>query len=692
MARPWRRRGRSSEGTVAETITHALSVQEAAARRLPTVPPSQGYPADIPLGGTTKQNAGYQGSTDRRAFLDELYGAYLACPWSSACVDVIAKTVTAGGLEIAPDVDPTEKAEKPKPTAEVQAAQKLLDFVNPREDSRQIARGGLTDMGIFGDAFYELVWFAGSVVAIYSLDAPSMIPLSDEHGTVLGYSQVLDPQRTVDFDPHEVIQVSLDAPRGGLYGVGPTQKNLIPITSWLFTAGLLKETMRKGNPRPMHIDHPLEVDKTEIERQRQKYMIQNIGIANIGAPLMTRGGAQVTENGTNQIAEYLSTLAMQRDTIVSGYGVPPDKVSIIESGNLGGGTGTSQDKMFRVNTCGPVGEAFLEKWTFHLLMQAFGIDGWRAKFGDVDWRDDVAVEQIRDTRIRNSSWTINRARQEIGEPPVEGGDDAVLVDRQNMVLVSDLSALSTATVQALQAKANPPAAAAVDANAGVDVPVPPAAPGAVPAPAKGTPPAKGAKPPVPPAKESVTEVQTGVMVALVPPVDLASTIAVDGGLQPEDLHVTLAYLGQDVADPEALATVVQAWALATPPLECQISGVGVFSPTQGSDGLPITYASVDCPDLPSARQRLVDHLTAAGQPVATAHGFTPHMTLAYSDGIEGGTPSGGWTAESVVLFIGNDRTAFPLVGTPQTAAEADMAAQWARTYAVRRAQAIAELT
>jgi 2'-5' RNA ligase len=239
-----------------------------------------------------------------------------------------------------------------------------------------------------------------------------------------------------------------------------------------------------------------------------------------------------------------------------------------------------------------------------------------------------------------------------------------------MVLVADLPAYSTATVKALEAKGTPAPAVPADAAAGVVVPVPDAK-----------------------AKESISEVSAGVMVALVPPAEVAASLAVEGGLPVEELHVTLAYLGQDIDDPEALATLVQAWALATPPLECSISGIGVFAPTVGSDGLPVTYASVDCADLPAARQRLVDLLTASGQPVATTHGFTPHMTLAYSDEIEADAASvvTSWTSESVVLFVGGERTAFPLSGTPQTAAEADMAATWARTYAVRRAQAVAEL-
>jgi hypothetical protein len=53
-------------------------------------------------------------------------------------------------------------------------------------------------------------------------------------------------------------------------------------------------------------------------------------------------------------------------------------------------------------------------------------------------------------RIRNGTWSVNRARADIGEPPVPGGDVAVLVDRQNMVVIRDLDALSKANLAVVQ--------------------------------------------------------------------------------------------------------------------------------------------------------------------------------------------------------------------------------------------------
>ena len=419
------------------------------------VPPTSGFVPDVPMGGTSVWNpGGTQGSASRREFADQLYGAYMACSWASACVDVIARTVTAGGLEITPD-DDSQDVDNPPP--EVLRLQSLFDFVNPRENMRQLLRGIVTDLLIFGDAFVEIVYLGGLPVALYSLDSPSMIPIADEHGSVTHYTQALDPFRQAEFDPHEVMHFTLDSPRGGVYGIGGIQKALLPITAWLFTAGLIKETMRKGNPPKIHFDYPLEVDRNEMEVDRQKWIVKNLGIANVGNPYFTKGGAHPTDLKANQITEYLETLTQKRDEIIASLGVPPRKLSIAEPGQLGGtGEGATADKTFRVNTCGPLSELVLEVFNFDLLTIAFGISGWSIKIGEVDWRDDQVIENIRDQRLRNGSWTLNRYRQEIDEEPVEGGDDAVLVDRQNLILWSDLAALSHAQTMA--------------ANAGVPVP------------------------------------------------------------------------------------------------------------------------------------------------------------------------------------------------------------------------------
>lgn len=405
----------------------------------------QGFAYGIPVGGTTEYNQGGGGlDSDRRSMLEELYQAYLTCPWASASVDTVARTVTAGGIEVVWTGDTKDVPPAPPNVVELR---RLFDFVNQNEDIRQLMRGIISDLMVFGDAFLEVVWLGDTPVALYSLDVPSMNIIADEHGVVTGYVQVTDSNQRAKFDPREVIHFSLDTPRSGINGVSPTQKVLLPITVWLFTAATLKEVMRKGDPPVMHVDFPEETSDTTIRNWKAQHAVRNLGARNIGNPITTKGGATVNELKNYAVKEYLETLDQKRDEILSGYGVPPSKVGVIESGNLGGGTGTSQDKTFRVNTCGPVGEAVIEKIVFHLARRAFKItEEWTCRFADIDWRDDKVIDEISSSRLKDGRWTLNRARAEIGEGPVPGGDDAVIALSREVVRWEDVASYSLSAV------------------------------------------------------------------------------------------------------------------------------------------------------------------------------------------------------------------------------------------------------
>lgn len=158
----------------------------------------------------------------------------------------------------------------------------------------------------------------------------------------------------------------------------------------------------------------------------------------------------------------------------------------------------------------------------------------------------------------------------------------------------------------------------------------------------------------------------GVMVALYPSESDAQQLALEGedALDSDDLHVTLAYLGKqnELQDPEALRNAVARWAADTPAISAKASGIGVFSPSTGSDGKPVTYVPIDAPKLSGHREGLVRKLKLAGQSVSEDHGFAPHMTLAYADK-RSTTPSDiPLNFSHATLVIGGKREQFPLAG------------------------------
>jgi HK97 family phage portal protein len=426
-------------------LTGQNEVLETAPAKLPD---RAGFEYGIGPGGLTETRQSSAGSqSDRRGSLTQLYDAYLACPWAWAAVNAIARTVTAGGLVMDwTNDDGQGDQEQPDKPAEVLLLERMIAFCNPRENIRQILRGAVTDLLVFGDAYIEVVWLANQPVAMYSLDCPSMLPIADEHGTITGYVQVTELGQRATFEPREVIHISLDAPRSGLFGVSPTQAAMLPITSWLFASATSKEIFRKGAPPQIHVDFPASASPAEINRWNAQYQQRNVGPRNIGVPISTKGGAQIQELAQSRTVDYLKFLDQRRDEIIAAYGVPPAKVGIIEAGNLGGGTGEAQDRTFMVNTVQPIAELILEALNFHLGRVGFGITGWRMKFADVDMRDSKTVEEIRDMRLRSGAWTLNRYRADINEPPVEGGDRAILVDRSNLTQWDDMDAMSQAGI------------------------------------------------------------------------------------------------------------------------------------------------------------------------------------------------------------------------------------------------------
>lgn len=483
---------------------------EAAQSGPPKLPTRAGYEYGIPSGGLNeyRQSMGTATQTDRHSLMAELYEAYLACPWSWASVNAVARTITAGGLMTDWDQDDGEgDRETPDKPPEVLALERLLAYCNPEDDIRKLTRNIVVDLLVFGDAFIEVSWVANVPVALYNLDCPTMYPIVDEHGTVTSYVQVTEFGQRATFEPREVIHIALDAPRSGVFGVAPTQAALLPITSWLFASSTGKEIFRKGMPPNIHVDFPASMQEPDRNRWLQQYASRNIGPRNIGTPIATKGGGTVNELTQGRIADLQSFLNQKRDEILAAYGVPPAKAGVIESGNLGGGTGETQDKTFRVNTCEPIAQLMLEKLNFAIGRMGFGITGWSLKFRDIDMRDSKTVEEIRDTRLRNGAWTLDRYRAEIGEPPVEGGDQPVLVDRQNLVKWSDMDAASKAGIASkLKGTALEPAAPVHGEPVTVEKPEPAPVPPQLQA-FTGGPPAKpeDAEPGTAPPKESARD-------------------------------------------------------------------------------------------------------------------------------------------------------------------------------------------
>jgi hypothetical protein len=407
------------------------------------LPDRTGYVWGVPRGGT-KTSTQRSSQKNRRELLEDLWLVYESCIWVSANVDRIAAAVTAGGIALRSNNDITGNASL-TPSPEVVALIHLFRFCNTDQNINQVLREFCTDLLIFSDAYLEVQWVSGYPAALYNLDAASMSIDADEHGKVQSYIQELDSQRKATFKPHEVIHVKLGG--RGLYGLGPTRKALGAAKTWIWAQAALNERMRQGDPERLHVDLPEDMAQASMKRWFRRFMMTNRGTKSVGTPIITKGGGKVTALGQQSVENLIKTKTLMRDEMVSEYGTPPNKVSIIESGNLGGGTGESQDKTWKYDITMPLQDLLAEAIQYAIVQQGYGITDQHIEFPQVDMRDSKTIEDIRDQKLRNGSFTLNQYLQDCGEKPIgPAGDVRVIIDRGNIVMWPDIPAYTMAEI------------------------------------------------------------------------------------------------------------------------------------------------------------------------------------------------------------------------------------------------------
>lgn len=117
------------------------------------------------------------------------------------------------------------------------------------------------------------------------------------------------------------------------------------------------------------------------------------------------------------------------------------------------------------------------------------------------------------------------------------------------------------------------------------------------------------------------------MVALYPHPEVAKRYAISGGLEPDKMHVTMAYLGlaEDVSKEDVVQVLKNL--PKREPFTAKISGHARF--TGGEED--VLVALVDSPHIEKLRNDILEGLRQQGITIPADHGFTPHMTITYMD-------------------------------------------------------------
>lgn len=143
--------------------------------------------------------------------------------------------------------------------------------------------------------------------------------------------------------------------------------------------------------------------------------------------LILRGATYTSASRNNRDMEYQSLMKDIRDRILATYGVPPQRVSIIEVANLGSGSGESQNKQFKKTF---KGKAKLFEDAYNRILGKGGFEEY-FQYGEIDIEDKMRIAQIDNIRLNNGSITINEVRSTYELSPVPWGDQPMGMQQNN---------------------------------------------------------------------------------------------------------------------------------------------------------------------------------------------------------------------------------------------------------------------
>lgn len=137
-----------------------------------------------------------------------------------------------------------------------------------------------------------------------------------------------------------------------------------------------------------------------------------------GGTLAIKGGIFQSNAKSNTDMDFLNLMHMARDMIITRYGLQPAKLGIIETANLGSGSGESQDKMFKDTLSA---NATIIEGAFNKVL---GRNGFNElfQFEPLDIENKLTRAQIEQIQVNSNVKTVNEIRSEYGLTPVEWGD------------------------------------------------------------------------------------------------------------------------------------------------------------------------------------------------------------------------------------------------------------------------------
>lgn len=341
-----------------------------------------------------------------------IYDSYEKVSWIRASVDVITRSVVSRGYTFV-ESDDNEKSTQ----EDLERLNGFFGNCNPQDTFEELLEDVVRDNLLIGNGFFEKAkTVGGDLGELWVIDAVYMKVQVDKHGRVLGYIYEAPGKGKVKFKEDEVVHFRTATRGSKPYGMS----KIIALTNSIVMDRNARKYnkaffRRGGKVRGLIIMKNATYEQITRNREFLKKIAKDPELAQ--GDLLLEGDADYKPIAVKPSEiSFLELLKFSRDEILAVYGCPPSKVSLIETGNIGSGSGESQDKTFYEETIEPLQNKTQAKITKKIIREGLNIKGWdfKLKRRVVNTKEQ---SEIHETYITTEVMDTEEVREELELPP-----------------------------------------------------------------------------------------------------------------------------------------------------------------------------------------------------------------------------------------------------------------------------------
>lgn len=392
------------------------------------------------------------GPTEERKTSTASYSTYTRMykshPIVRAAVDKIAKTAAGAGYSFL--------SRDPKEAANETNVAKLSEVFH-RSRAVSLLTATYTDLLVYGDAYWYILPARNGEPFVLRRIAPSSVAIvvDTATGDVTKYITRDSNGQESQWDATDFVHFRLIDPDNDIYGLSPLQSLQSTVAQDLF-AQSYNESFFANSAQTGVIFNMKGASREEIERNREFLRREYVGSSNAHKPLLLEGDVDVSRSVASPAEmQFIDGRRQLTAEILAVFDLPYTKLGgSSESANRS--QSAENDKTFKSETIQPLQSVVEETVNEDFIWTTLSIEDTVFAHRDIDQRDEKAQMDLYLAGLAGGVYTLNYVHDQLGLPPVEGGDVPYIQTPLGLMPVSLIAQAAITTLEARTRNASAP--------------------------------------------------------------------------------------------------------------------------------------------------------------------------------------------------------------------------------------------